>query len=143
MAANQDISSLAEAHTVSYIEAIISPAYTTSLSRATKMASFYLPNIAAFTNGAVSQLSDPAILVTLIADILAKLETGNGLGIKEKEHRVETVGERSAIAWITLTREEIVWTNVYFFRRLESGEVGWEGGITDGEMGMLKQLGKA
>ena len=71
MAAKQDIAFLAETHTVSYVDAIVSSAFTTSLSRATKMASFYLPTIAAFANGNVAQFSDPALLVTLIADMLA------------------------------------------------------------------------
>lgn len=61
---------------------------------------------------------------------------------EEKEHRIEVVGAGSAVVWITFRRKGIVWTNVYFFRRMESGEVGWEGGFFDGEMGMLKEFAK-
>jgi hypothetical protein len=31
---------------------------------------------------------------------------------------------------------------VYFFRRIESGEVAWEGGIFDGEARVLRELAK-
>lgn len=52
------------------------------------------------------------------------------------------MGEGSAIVDITFRRKGIVWTNVYFFRRIESGEVAWEGGIFDGEARVLRELAK-
>jgi hypothetical protein len=140
MVGKQDIAGAAEAHTTSYIDAIVSPTVGTTTEHATLMASHYLPTIVSFAEGAVSSVSDPTLFPSIIAGVLDKLETDKGNRIEVKEHRIEVVGEKSAIAWITLMRKGIVWTNVYFFRILESGDEGWEGGIFDGENGMLRQL---
>lgn len=140
MAAKQDIAAAVEAHTVSYISILLSPTFSNPTSRATKMAEYSLPTIAFFTDGDIVHLSDPAIFISAMAGNLAKLETDEGMCMEEVEHRVEVVGRGSALAWITWRRKGIVWTNVHFYRRMESGEVGWEGGNFDGETQMMRQL---
>lgn len=55
-------------------------------------------------------------------------------------HKVEAVGENSAIIWLFLGVDGMEMSNVYFFRRTENGHEGFEGGIFDGEMWLLKQL---
>jgi hypothetical protein len=139
MAAKPPITAAAEAHTQSYIAVLLSPTLTT-LSRAAKMASHYHPTTTSFIDGTMIPVPDPALLTTLIASTLEKIETEEGMLLVEKEHKVQEVGEGSAIVWITFQRKTIVWTNVYFFRRKEDGEVGWEGGIFDGEARMLREL---
>jgi hypothetical protein len=142
MAANQDITAAAEAHTISYIAVLLSA--TTTTLRAASMATYYLPNVGSFVNGSVTIVSGPADCTAAITATLDNLETDNGRikYFEEKGHTVKVVGEGSAIVDITFRRKGIVWTNVYFFRRMESGEVGWEGGIFDGEARMLRELAK-
>lgn len=106
------------------------------------MASYYLPTIAVFAEGNVTSISDSAIYPTMIAGVLEKLDADGGMKIEVVEHMVNVVSETSAIVWITLKSKGIVWTNVYFFRRTESGKDGWEGGIFDGENRMLRELRK-
>jgi hypothetical protein len=140
MAAKQDIAAAAEAHTVLYIAELVSPTHLTSTLRATKMASYYLPNITSFAGGSITQVSDSVLLTALIVSTLEKLETDKGMLLEEMEHRVDVLGEGSAIVWITWKRKELVWTNVHFFRRTETGSNGWEGGIFDGEVWVMKKL---
>jgi hypothetical protein len=134
------ITSAAEAHTAFYIAELLSSAFTTSTSRATKLATYYLPTTTAFMGGNTLQISDPELLIKALVRTLNQLETDEGMCLKLEKQRVEAVGEGSAIVWITLERKGIAWTNVYYFRIMESGEVGWEGGNFDGEMWALKQL---
>ncbi|CAI7590067.1 unnamed protein product [Penicillium glandicola] len=122
------ISAAAESHIFSYTAALTSPILKTSTERAAKMATYYLPSISLFAGGDIIQLSDPSLYVTLISEPLDRLG-----GLPEViSHRVEAVGENNGV--------EI--SNVYFFRRMEDGVEGFEGGIFDGEMWLLKQLGK-
>jgi hypothetical protein len=142
MAAKEDTAAAAKAHTVSYIAELLSPAFATSKERATKMASYYLPTVISFVGGTITRISDPAVMIPAIVGVLDELDTSEGMYLEEDWHRIEVVGDRSAIVWIAFRRKGIVWTNVYFFRIMESGEVGWEGGNFDGEMWMRKQLAK-
>jgi len=142
MAAKQDIAAAAEAHMVSYIDVLLSPIYTTTTSRAEKMASYYFPKVVAFVDGNIIQVSESAQFTTMIVGTLDTLETDKGMLLEEKEHRVEVVGENSAIVWLTWKGKELVWTNTYFFRRMESGEMGFEGGNMDGEMWVVRELAK-
>lgn len=77
--------------------------------------------------------------MSLISGPLDKLD---GFEPKVTGHKVEAVGENSAIIWLFLDIDGNEMSNVYFFRRMHDGTGGFEGGIFDGEMWMLKQLGK-
>lgn len=68
----------------------------------------------------------------LIVRNLNKLETGKGMKLAEKEPLFKAVGERSAIDWIAFSRRAMVWTSVYFFRRMESGGRAGRGGLLMG-----------
>jgi hypothetical protein len=142
MPATQDIATAAEAHTVSYIAVLLST--TTTPLRAASMATYYLPNVASFIDGSAAMMSGQADCTAAIEATLENLETDNGRikYFEEKGHTIKVIGEGSAIVDITFRRKGIVWTNMYFFRRKESGEVGWEGGIFDGEARMLRELAK-
>lgn len=143
MAAKPSIAAAAEAYMVFYINVILSPTYITTAFRAEGMASHYHLSINFFADEQVMQISDHKVLTTLIAETLDKLETNQGMLLEEKEHRVKVLGEASAVMLLVWKRKEIAWTNLYFFfRRMESGEVGFDGGVVDGELGMLKQLTK-
>lgn len=133
-----DIIAAAEIHIVSYVADLTSLVFKTPTERATKMATYYLPTISCFANGAITPLSDPSLYVPLIAGTLDKLE-----GLPEVSgHRVEAVGENSAIIWLFLQVKGLEISNLYFFRKMEDGTQGFEGGIFDGEMWLLKQLEK-
>jgi len=142
MPANPDIAAAAEAHTVSYIAVLLST--TTTPLRAASMATYFLPNVGSFIDDSVAMTSGQKDCTAAIEGTLENLETDNGIikYFEEKGHTIKVVGEASAIIDITFRRKGIVWTNVYFFRRKESGEVGWEGGIFDGEARMLRELAK-
>ncbi|KAJ5624051.1 hypothetical protein N7510_000360 [Penicillium lagena] len=132
------ISAAAETHIVSYSADLTSPVFKTSAQRAAKMATYYLPTISFFANGNITQLSDPSLYVQLISGPLDRLG-----GLPEvRGHRVEAVGEDSAIIWLLLRVNGVEISNVYFFRRTENGAEGFEGGIFDGEIWLLKQLAK-
>lgn len=103
------------------------------------MATYYLPTISFFANGSITQLSDPSLYVSLISRPLEKLD---GLPVEVTGHKVEAVGETSAIIWLFMNVDGNEMSNVYFFRIMDDGTAGFEGGIFDGEMWMLKQLGK-
>lgn len=141
MALKPDTASIlaaAETHILSYCADLTSPVFKTSFDRATKMATYYLPTISVFTEETITQLSDPSLYAQLIAGPLDKLG-----GLPEvKGHKVEAVGENSAIIWLMLEVTGIEISNVYFFRRMEDGTEGFAGGIFDGESWLLKQLGK-
>ncbi|RHZ43217.1 fungal specific transcription factor domain-containing protein [Aspergillus thermomutatus] len=141
MALKTDTASIlaaAETHILSYCADLTSPIFKTSSERAAKMATYYLPTISFFTEGTITQLSDRSLYVQLIAGPLDKLG-----GLPEvKGHKVEAVGENSAIIWLVLEVKGIEISNVYFFRKMEDGAEGFEGGIFDGEIWMLKQLAK-
>jgi hypothetical protein len=139
MALKQDtasISAAAKNHIVSYCAVLTSPAFENSTERATKMATYYLPAISCFANGEIAQLCDPSHYVALISGPLDRLKT-----LPEVTgHRVEAIGENSAIIWLSLEVDGVEISNVYFFRRTGYGAEGFEGGIFDGEMWLLKQL---
>ena len=141
MALKQDTTSIiaaAEKHMASYAADLTSAAFKDSVERATKMATYYLPTISCFANGNITQISDPSLYVSLISGPLDKLQ-----GLPEVNgYRVEAVGESSAIIWLFLGVNGLDIPNLYFFRRMEDGTEGFEGGIFDGEMWLLKQLGK-
>ena len=141
MSIKQDTASIyaaAEAYIVSYSADLSSPAFKSSAKRATKLATYYLPTISFFADGNITQLSDPSLYVSLISGALDRLQ-----GLPEVTgHRVEAVGEKSAIIWLLLRVDGVEMSNVYFFRRMEDGAEGFEGGIFDGEMWLLKQLAK-
>jgi hypothetical protein len=143
MAAKQDIAVTVEAHTISYMSVILSPTFTTPLSRATEMAAYYLPTTSSFADGSIISISDRENAISMIRSPLKKLSTDEGIDLEFRGHRTEVIGENSAIAWITMERRGVIWTNLYFFRRLESGEVGYEGGNFDGEMRAMRELAKA
>jgi hypothetical protein len=141
MAIKQDTAGIiaaAESHIISYCAALTSPSFANSTDRATKMATYYLPTISFFTDGTITQLSDPSYFVQLIA---GPLNTLGGLP-DVKGHRVEAVSENSTIIWLSLEVHGIEISNVYFFRRMRDGTQGFEGGIFDGEIWLLKQLAK-
>lgn len=77
--------------------------------------------------------------MSLIAGPLDKL--GNLL-CEVEGHKVEAVGENTAIIWLFLHVAGVEISNVYFFRKMEDGVEGFEGGIFDGEMWLLNQLVK-
>ncbi|KAJ5378006.1 uncharacterized protein N7496_005415 [Penicillium cataractarum] len=139
MTVKQDTASViaaAESHILSYCADLTSSKFNTSTERATKMATYYLPAISCFADGAITQLCDPSLYVLLIAGPLDKLG-----GLPElRGHRVEAVSENSAIIWLFLEVDGIAISNVYFFRQMENGTQGFEGGIFDGESWLLKQL---
>jgi hypothetical protein len=141
MALKQDtvsISAAAKNHIVSYSTDLTSPVFKNSTERAAKLAAYYLPTISFFADGNITQLSDPSQYVSLISGPLDKLR-----GLPEVTgHRVEAVGENSAIIWLSLRIDGVEMSNVYFFRRMDDGAEGFEGGIFDGEMWLLKQLEK-
>ncbi|KAJ5131624.1 hypothetical protein N7448_005782 [Penicillium atrosanguineum] len=140
MALKQDtfsISAAAKTHIVSYSADLTSPVFQNTTERAAKMATYYLPTISFFAGGNITQLSDPLRYVPLISGPLDRLK-----GLPEvRGHRVGAVGENSAIIWLSLQIDGIEISNVYFFRRTDNGADGFEGGIFDGEMWLLKQLG--
>ena len=57
-------------------------------------------------------------------------------------YKVDAVSENSVIIWLSLSTKVMEMSNVYFFRRMEDGARGFEGGIFDGEVWLLSQLGK-
>lgn len=141
MALTQDtvgISAAAKTHIVSYSADLTSPVFKTSTERAAKMATYYLPTISFFADGNITQLSDPSLYVPLISRPLDRLRDLPEV----RGHRVEAVGENSAIVWLSLRVDGVEISNVYFFRRTDNGAEGFEGGIFDGEMWLLKQLAK-
>jgi hypothetical protein len=142
MALKQDLTSIttaAESHILSYCADITSSTFTTSTERAAKLATYYLPTISLFAGGPPTQLSDPSLFVQLISGPLDKVE---GLALEVIGHRVEAVAENSAIIWLSLRVDnKVEVSNLYFFRKGEDGEAGFEGGIFDGEAWLLKQLG--
>ncbi|KAJ5151433.1 uncharacterized protein N7482_010685 [Penicillium canariense] len=141
MALKQDTVSIraaAKTHIVSYSADLTSPVFQNSTERAAKLATYYLPTISFFADGSINQLSDPSLYVPLISGPLDRLG-----GLPEvRGHRVEAVGENSAIIWLSLRVDGLEIVNVYFFRRMENGAEGFEGGIFDGEMWLSKQLAK-
>lgn len=140
MAVKQDttsISAAAEKHIIAYSADITSAVFKSSTERAAKLATYYLPTISCFANGNITQLSDTSLYVPLISGPFDRLG-----GLPEvRGHKVEAVGENSAIIWLSLGVNEMEMSNVYFFR-MEDEAQGFEGGIFDGEMWLLKQLGK-
>lgn len=133
-----DIIAAAESHIISYCAALTSTSFMTPIDRATEMATYYLPNVSLFADGSITQLSDPSHFVQLIAGPLDRLG-----GLPDvKGHRVEGVSENSAIIWLLLEVNGIETSNLYFFRRTGDGTEGFEGGIFDGEIWLLKQLAK-
>ncbi|KAL2842386.1 hypothetical protein BJY01DRAFT_216480 [Aspergillus pseudoustus] len=137
----QDTTSIiaaAEKHITSYCADLTSPAFKTSTERAASLSIYFLPTISFFADGAITELSDPSLFVQLISGPLDKIQ---GLVIEVTGHRVEAVAENSAIIWLTLKIDGIEVSNIYFFRRrIEDGATGFEGGIFDGEMWLLKKL---
>jgi hypothetical protein len=141
MALKQDTTGIiaaAESHMLSYRADLTSPTFETSTERAAKMATYYLPAISIFTGGTITQLSDPSLYVQLIAGPLNKL----GDLPQVRGHRVDAISENSAIIWLLLEVNGIQISNVYFFRKMEDGVEGFEGGIFDGEIWLLKELAK-
>ncbi|KAL3481697.1 hypothetical protein BJX99DRAFT_253224 [Aspergillus californicus] len=139
MSLKQDTTSItaaADAHMTSYCTVLLSPSFKTSIERATKMAAYYLPEISCFMEGQLIKISDPSLYVPLIAGPLDKLA-----GLPEVTgHRVEAVGENSAIVWLSMKVDKWEMSNVYFYRRTADGAAGFEGGIFDGETWILNQL---
>lgn len=130
------ISAAAEAHMTSYCAELLSPDFKTSIDRATKMATYYLPKTCFSTEEQMVQLSDPSLLVQLIAGALDKA----GCLPVVIGHRVEAVGVNSAIIWLSLKMDKWEMSNLYFYRKTADGAVGFEGGIFDGEAWIMKQL---
>lgn len=140
MAIKQDttsISAAAETHMASYCADLLSSDFHTSIKRATKMATYYLPKTSFSTEEQIIQISDPSLIVQLIAGVLDKV----GCLPEVIGHRVEAVGENSAIIWLSLKVDKWETSNVYFYRKTANGAGGFEGGIFDGEMWIMKQLG--
>ncbi|KAJ5907755.1 hypothetical protein N7495_000437 [Penicillium taxi] len=141
MAVKQDttsISAAAETHIASYCATLLSPDSKTSIERATKMATYYLPNSSFSTEERLIQLSDPSTIMPLIAGVLDRA----GRLPEVIGHRVEAVGENSAIIWLSLKVDQLDISNVYVYRRTADGAAGFEGGIFDGEMWIIKNLNK-
>ena len=85
----------AETHILSYCADLTPHVFETSFDRAAKMATYYLPTISVFTEETTTQVFDPSLYAQLIAGPLDKLG-----GLPEvKGHKVEAVGENSAIIW--------------------------------------------
>ncbi|CEL11351.1 hypothetical protein ASPCAL14454 [Aspergillus calidoustus] len=136
-----NITTAAEKHILAYSVDITSPNFPTSTERAAKLSTYYLPSISFFAGGAPIQLSDPSLFVQLISGPLDRIQ---GLALDVIGHRVEAVAENSAIIWLTLrVDDKVEVSNVYFFRKGEDGKAGFEGGVFDGEVWLLKQLGLA
>lgn len=143
MTTRQDLSAViaaAKAHTKSYIDILLSPTSQDNEKRATLMGSYYLSNLVAFSAGSILPVNDQGTVVAVIKDTLDKLDIHQGTPLVLREYRVEGVAEASAIVSIVFDKGAITWTNIYFFRILENGEKGYEGGIFDGEVWVLKQL---
>jgi hypothetical protein len=141
MGLTQDTSSItaaAEAHMSSYSAVLTSNDFKTSAERGAKMATYYLPTISFFMDGTITELAGQSNYASLISGTLDKLEGLPGV----KGHRVEAIGENSAIIWLFLEVNGLETSNVYFFRRMEDKTEGFEGGIFDGETWVLKQMAK-
>lgn len=139
MAFKQDttrISAAAESHMASYCDDLLSPNFTTSIERATKMATYYLPNTSFSMEEKILQIPDPSLIAQMIAGVLDKV----GCLPEIIGQRVEAVGENSALIWLSFKVGEWETSNVYLYRKTANG-AGFEGGIFDGEMWIMKQLG--
>jgi hypothetical protein len=128
----------AEAHNSSYAAVLTSNDFKTSAERGVKMATYYLPTVSFFIDGQKMELSGQSNYASLISGTLDKVEGLPGV----RGQRVDAISENSAIVWLLLESHGVEISNVYFFRRLEDGTEGFEGGIFDGETWLLKQLAK-
>lgn len=76
---------------------------------------------------------------------LAKLDEAFGRDFRTVNTRVERVGERSVVVWMTFElrpkdgSEWIVWTNLYGFRVFGGRKKGWEYTVADGEIEALSK----
>ena len=141
MSITQDTTAIAIAatsHITSYITALTSPNKTPT-ARATEMATYYHSPITFFANGTITQLTEASSYVGLISGPLEQI--GDKV-LKVTGYRVEPVSEKSAVIWMDVQVKEASISNVYFFRVNGEGKGGFEGGIFDGEMWLLSQIGK-
>jgi hypothetical protein len=134
------ITTAAETFILSYATDLTSPMFKTTSSRASKMATYYLPTVISLINGTMTEISGPSEFESIILRALDCL-AGHG-AVEVTGHKVDAVSKNSAIIWLSLKVEGVQMSNVYFFRRMENGAEGFEGGIFDGEMWLLSQLGK-
>ena len=73
----------------------------------------------------------------MIENTFDRFVEDGGIELEAVSHRVEAVSEGSAMVSIVWQRREVRWTNVYFFRVIEDGKQGWEGGVFDGEVSLI------
>lgn len=133
-----NILAAAEKFIHSYAVDLSSPSFKTSSERAAKMATYYLPTVVSLVNGSITEISGPAefgAIIRAALDALGDLPEVTG-------HKVDAVSVNSAIIWLSLRIKGVEMSNVYFFRKMEDGAEGFEGGIFDGESWLLGQLGK-
>lgn len=133
-----NILTAAEKFIHSYAVDLSSPSFRTSSERAAKMATYYLPTVVSLVNGSITEISGPTefgAIIRAALDALGDLPEITG-------HKVDAVSVNSAIIWLSLRIKGVEMSNVYFFRKMEDGAEGFEGGIFDGESWLLGQLGK-
>lgn len=133
-----NILAAAEKFIQSYAADLTSLSFKTSSERAAQMATYYLPTVVSLVNGSITEISGPAefgAIIRAALDALGDLPEVTG-------HRVDAVSVNSAIIRLSLRLKDVQMSNVYFFRKMEDGVEGFEGGIFDGESWLLGQLGK-
>lgn len=140
MATNGDIIAVAEAHTTSYLSALLSPDKITTKERADRMAAHYLPKIVFLTAGSISHYESTPVISAMIKSVLDPADSPDGLGVTELGHEIQAVEKDSALVWVKFDRKGKVFKNLYFFRRMPDGSVGWEGGNFDGESRVLMEM---
>ncbi|KAK4176559.1 hypothetical protein QBC36DRAFT_329011 [Triangularia setosa] len=107
---------------------------------ATAMSAFYLPDVTAFTLGAITRISDQDSFKQGTEFLLGKYnESGIGTDFRLDHYKIDPVGESSAIAWVTrmalpgsgakrkakgTLNGGWKFTNVYGFRVLPDGRKG-------------------
>jgi hypothetical protein len=136
-----DIIALATAHATSYASALSRSPTLTEWAQA--LSSHYLPGTTSFTCGQTTTMGpDP---VKNLMPYLAKLDEAFGRDFRTVNTRVERVGERSVVVWMTFElrpkdgSEWIVWTNLYGFRVFGGRKKGWEYTVADGEIEALSK----
>ncbi|GAM36543.1 hypothetical protein TCE0_018f05708 [Talaromyces pinophilus] len=133
-----DIIAVAEKFIQSYVAVLTTASFKNSSERAAKMATYYLPAVVSLVNGSITEISGPSDFEKIIRAALDRL----GDLPEVAGYKVDAVSENSAIIWLSLSTKGMEMSNVYFFRRMEDGARGFEGGIFDGEVWLLSQLGK-
>lgn len=73
-------------------------------------------------------------MTQMIQNTFDRFMEDGGVELEAVSHKVDTISEGSAMVTIVWQRREVSWRCVYFFRVMEDGTKGWEGGVFDGEV---------